>query len=110
MEQNQREISSTDDNQPPGTFLLIHSMLECSQIPVGVLLTSYPDEIEVSENHDRPQIILHPVPSRDPNEPLVSRLIQLSKLKLIARQNWSTVRKTVNFTLVLAVTVVVFTT
>ncbi|PKX89624.1 putative MFS transporter [Aspergillus novofumigatus IBT 16806] len=75
MAQSPHDIPSTDHNQPPGTFLLIQN------------------EIGESENHDRPQIILHPVPSRDPNEPL----------------NWSTARKTVNFTLVLAVTVVVFT-
>ncbi|KAF4151313.1 hypothetical protein CNMCM6936_007647 [Aspergillus lentulus] len=62
MAQSQHGIPSTDHNQPPGTFLLIQN------------------EIGESENHDRPQIILHPVPSRDPNEPLVSRhLIQANK-------------------------------
>ncbi|KAH1808341.1 hypothetical protein KXX19_009742 [Aspergillus fumigatus] len=76
MAQSQYDIPSTDHYQPPGTFLLIQN--ETAEI----------------ENHVRSQVILHPVPSRDPNEPL----------------NWSTARKVVNFTLVLAVTVVIFTT
>ncbi|BCS27821.1 uncharacterized protein APUU_60869S [Aspergillus puulaauensis] len=53
MAHNQIEEQSVEGDQPPGTFLLIHN------------------ETGESENHDRPQIILHPVPSRDPNEPLV---------------------------------------
>ncbi|KAG2417994.1 hypothetical protein HFD88_001094 [Aspergillus terreus] len=62
------------DAHPPGTFLLIRE-----------------DEAEVS-GRDR-VVMLSPVPSKDPNEPL----------------NWSTPRKTVNFTLVLAVTCLIFT-
>ncbi|KAH1599619.1 hypothetical protein KXX44_005057 [Aspergillus fumigatus] len=76
MAQSQYDIPSTDHYQPPGTFLLIQN------------------ETAESENYVRSQVILHPVPSRDPNEPL----------------NWSTAPKVVNFTLVLAVTVVIFTT
>ncbi|KAL2832731.1 major facilitator superfamily domain-containing protein [Aspergillus pseudoustus] len=58
---------------PPGTFLLIQD--------------------EDGDSHDSRHVMLNPVPSSDPNEPL----------------NWSTVRKTCNFTLVLAVTALIFT-
>lgn len=71
MAQNQIEDQSVEENQPPGTFLLIHSMFRLLSYWTSLLLTPSPDETGESENHDRPQIILHPVPSRDPNEPLV---------------------------------------
>ncbi|GLB04490.1 hypothetical protein AtubIFM57258_010458 [Aspergillus tubingensis] len=61
------------DNLPPGTFRLIQ------------------DEDE--RGHGNRQVMLNPVPSSDPNEPL----------------NWSTARKICNFTLVLAVTALIFT-
>ncbi|KAJ5373987.1 Major facilitator superfamily domain general substrate transporter [Penicillium concentricum] len=69
------DISSFEDemNQPPGTFKLIR-------------------EDETDENGQR-IIVLDPIPSFDPNEPL----------------NWSTMRKTVNFTIVLAMTLIIFT-
>ncbi|KAL6230959.1 hypothetical protein BDW75DRAFT_234008 [Aspergillus navahoensis] len=76
MTQNQHEEPPSpqhEANLPPGTFLLIQN--------------------ETGNNRDGSRIVLNPVPSSDPNEPL----------------NWSTPRKAVNFTLVLAVTVVVFT-
>ncbi|KAH8698741.1 putative MFS transporter [Talaromyces proteolyticus] len=59
---------------PPGTFLLVR-------------------EDEASRDHGGRTIILDPVPSDDPNEPL----------------NWSTTRKAVNFTLVLVVSCLIFT-
>ncbi|OOQ84836.1 MFS transporter [Penicillium brasilianum] len=58
---------------PPGTFRLIHE-----------------DE---SELHGQRAVLLDPVPSNDPNEPL----------------NWSVTRKAVNFTIVLGMTVIIFT-
>ncbi|KAL4864266.1 hypothetical protein BDV12DRAFT_205847 [Aspergillus spectabilis] len=60
-------------NVPPGTFLLIQEDHE--------------------ESRTRGQVMLNPVPSSDPNEPL----------------NWSTARKTCNLILVLAVTALIFT-
>ncbi|CAG8039809.1 unnamed protein product [Penicillium olsonii] len=59
--------------QPPGTFKLIRA--------------DEPGE------HGQQVILLDPVPTSDPNEPL----------------NWRTLRKSLNFTLVLAMTVLVFT-
>ncbi|KAF9886871.1 hypothetical protein FE257_010994 [Aspergillus nanangensis] len=64
-----------DDDMPPGTFLMIKV------------------EDDADEAHGQRVVMLSPVPSRDPNEPL----------------NWSTTRKAVNFTLVLAVTCLIFT-
>ncbi|KAB8244539.1 major facilitator superfamily domain-containing protein [Aspergillus flavus] len=46
-----------------------------------------------NETHGQRRIVLSPLPSSDPNEPL----------------NWSTARKACNFTLVLAVTCLIFT-
>lgn len=53
--------------------------------------------------------MLHPVPSDDPNEPLVRAVRE--KFQAIANRpkNWSTARKAINFTLVLAVTCLIFT-
>ncbi|KAL5049095.1 hypothetical protein BDW71DRAFT_204848 [Aspergillus fruticulosus] len=61
-----------------------------ANLPPGTFLLI---QDETGNVDDGSQIRLNPVPSSDPNEPL----------------NWSTPRKAVNFTLVLAVTVVVFT-
>ncbi|CAI7613110.1 unnamed protein product [Penicillium palitans] len=58
---------------PPGTFKLIR-------------------EDEADEQGQR-IIVLDPIPSSDPNEPL----------------NWSTMRKAINFAIVLAMTIVIFT-
>ncbi|GFG07508.1 uncharacterized MFS-type transporter C1271.10c [Aspergillus udagawae] len=66
-------IRQEEGDLPPGTFLLIRE--------------------EGAENHGQRRILLNPVPTRDPNEPL----------------NWSTARKACNFTLVLAVTALIFT-
>ncbi|KNG86201.1 putative MFS transporter [Aspergillus nomiae NRRL 13137] len=68
------DISLPDHDTPPGTVLLIK------------------DDIR-DEAEGRREIVLSPLPSSDPNEPL----------------NWSTARKACNFTLVLAVTCLVFT-
>ncbi|OGM45336.1 putative MFS transporter [Aspergillus bombycis] len=68
------DISLTDHDTPPGTVLLIK------------------DDIR-DEAEGRREIVLSPLPSSDPNEPL----------------NWSTARKACNFMLVLAVTCLVFT-
>ncbi|KAJ5400720.1 hypothetical protein N7465_011209 [Penicillium sp. CMV-2018d] len=62
-----------ETDQPPGTFKLIR-------------------DDEANENGQR-IIVLDPIPSSDPNEPL----------------NWSTTRKAVNFAVVLAMTIVIFT-
>ncbi|KAL3447794.1 major facilitator superfamily domain-containing protein [Aspergillus insuetus] len=67
------ELADYSASLPPGTFLLIHDRDE--------------------DGHGSRRVVLNPVPSTDPNEPL----------------NWSTLRKTCNFTLVLAVTALVFT-
>ncbi|KAJ5810235.1 MFS general substrate transporter [Penicillium pulvis] len=69
------EVSTSAERNdlPPGTFLLIR-------------------EDEYDLNNQR-VVMLDPVPTSDPNEPL----------------NWSTARKTVNFTIVLGMTVVIFT-
>ncbi|KAL3457555.1 MFS transporter [Aspergillus heterothallicus] len=64
---------SSQANLPPGTFLLI--------------------EDENEDNRQSRHVLLNPVPSSDPNEPL----------------NWSTARKACNYTLVLAVTALIFT-
>jgi len=66
--------STQDQAHPPGTFLLINDRDHGEQGPSKT-------------------VILDPVPSTDPNDPL----------------NWSTLRKSVNFALVLAVTASVFT-
>ncbi|KAF7155115.1 hypothetical protein CNMCM5623_006542 [Aspergillus felis] len=66
-------IRQEEGHLPPGTFLLIRE--------------------DDAENHGQHRILLSPVPTRDPNEPL----------------NWSTARKARNFTLVLAVTALIFT-
>ncbi|KAJ5096013.1 hypothetical protein NUU61_005369 [Penicillium alfredii] len=58
---------------PPGTFQLIRG-----------------DETDL---HGQRVVILDPIPSNDPNEPL----------------NWSTTRKTANFAIVLATTAIIFT-
>ncbi|QGA18659.1 hypothetical protein EYB26_006344 [Talaromyces marneffei] len=68
------EVYQGEQMLPPGTFLLIR-------------------EDERDETHGRREVVLDPVPSSDPNEPL----------------NWSTARKAVNYTLVLAVSCVIFT-
>ncbi|KAF5861111.1 hypothetical protein ETB97_000622 [Aspergillus alliaceus] len=65
--------SQIDNDLPPGTVLLIRH--------------------DRNEAEGRRVIVLSPVPSSDPNEPL----------------NWSPARKTCHFTLVLAVTCLVFT-
>ncbi|CAI7639362.1 unnamed protein product [Penicillium discolor] len=62
-----------ETDEPPGTFKLIR-------------------ENEADEQGQR-IIVLDPIPSSDPNEPL----------------NWSTPRKAVNFAIVLAMTIVIFT-
>ncbi|RAH47199.1 putative MFS transporter [Aspergillus brunneoviolaceus CBS 621.78] len=62
-----------EDDLPPGTFLFVKKSED--------------------ETQGQQVILLSPVPSSDPNEPL----------------NWSTARKAVNFTLVLAVTCLIFT-
>ncbi|CAI7586373.1 unnamed protein product [Penicillium viridicatum] len=62
-----------ETDQPPGTFKLIR-------------------DDEADENGQR-IIVLDPIPSSDPNEPL----------------NWSTTRKAANFAVVLAMTIVIFT-
>ena len=67
-------MSTSDENLPPGTFRLLR------------------DDGAGEITHHR-VLMLDPVPTRDPNEPL----------------NWTTIRKAVNFTLVLAVSAVVFT-
>ncbi|KAJ5788482.1 hypothetical protein N7457_003472 [Penicillium paradoxum] len=64
------EAENTD---PPGTFKLIRD-----------------DETDM---HGQRTVMLDPVPSSDPNEPL----------------NWSMIRKLVNFGIVLAMTIVIFT-
>ncbi|KAJ5338232.1 hypothetical protein N7452_004960 [Penicillium brevicompactum] len=46
-----------------------------------------------TDEHGQPIVFLDPAPSSDPNEPL----------------NWSTARKSVNFTIVLAMTILIFT-
>ncbi|PYH46926.1 putative MFS transporter [Aspergillus saccharolyticus JOP 1030-1] len=61
------------DDLPPGTFFFVKE--------------------HEDESQGQQVILLSPVPSSDPNEPL----------------NWSTARKAVNFTLVLAVTCLIFT-
>lgn len=66
--------SVQDQGHPPGTFLLITEQ----------------GNGEISNK----SIVLDPVPSRDPNDPL----------------NWSTTRKSINFALVLAVTASIFAT
>lgn len=66
--------STQDQAHPPGTFLLIN-------------------DLDHGEQGSPKTVILDPVPSADPNDPL----------------NWSTVRKSINFALVLAVTASVFT-
>ncbi|KAJ0415427.1 MFS general substrate transporter [Aspergillus carlsbadensis] len=65
----------------------------CELCPVirGERLTRYPDRD--GDSHGPRRVVLNPMPSADPNEPL----------------NWSTLRKTCNFTLVLAVTALIFT-
>jgi MFS family permease len=63
-----------DQNHSPGTFLLITER----------------DSGEAG--HSKKSVILDPVPSTDPNDPL----------------NWTTIRKTINFALVLAVTASIF--
>ncbi|KAJ5778144.1 hypothetical protein N7520_001390 [Penicillium odoratum] len=68
---NTTEVTSVEGNSPPGTFLLIRE-----------------DDYDL---HSR-VVMLDPIPTSDPNEPL----------------NWSTARKTVNFTIVLGMTVVIF--
>ncbi|KAJ5632452.1 MFS general substrate transporter [Penicillium lividum] len=68
---NITEVTSLERSSPPGTFLLIRE-----------------DDYDL---HSR-VVMLDPVPTSDPNEPL----------------NWSTARKTVNFTIVLGMTVVIF--
>ncbi|KAJ5308924.1 hypothetical protein N7508_004303 [Penicillium antarcticum] len=69
------QVSSSEDefDLPPGTFKLIRD-----------------DE---SDEHGQRVVMLDPMPSNDPNEPL----------------NWSTMRKSVNFTIVLAMTIIIFT-
>ncbi|KAL2787798.1 major facilitator superfamily domain-containing protein [Aspergillus keveii] len=69
------EPQTTDSNgtPPPGTFLLIHD--------------------DDGDSRNVRSVVLNPVPSSDPNEPL----------------NWSTARKACNFTLALAVTALIFT-
>ncbi|KAJ5376806.1 MFS general substrate transporter [Penicillium cosmopolitanum] len=62
-----------DTLAPPGTFLLIRE--------------------DMSESGGQRTIMLDPVPTSDPNEPL----------------NWSTLRKAVNWTIVLGMTIVTFT-
>ncbi|KAJ5244536.1 hypothetical protein N7489_004632 [Penicillium chrysogenum] len=62
---------------PPGTFHLISE--------------------DGSDLHGQRAVMLDPVPSNDPNEPLVSFV------------NWSVTRKAANFTIVLGMTIVVFT-
>ncbi|KGO76447.1 Major facilitator superfamily domain, general substrate transporter [Penicillium italicum] len=62
-----------ETDQPPGTFKLIRD-----------------DE---ADEHGKRTIVLDPIPSSDPNEPL----------------NWSTMRKSVNFAIVLAMTIIIFT-
>ncbi|KAJ5498090.1 Major facilitator superfamily domain general substrate transporter [Penicillium expansum] len=62
-----------ETDQPPGTFKLIRD--------------------SEADEHGQPIVVLDPIPSSDPNEPL----------------NWSTMRKSVNFTIVLAMTILIFT-
>ncbi|KAK4862522.1 hypothetical protein LT330_002655 [Penicillium expansum] len=62
-----------ETDQPPGTFKLIRD--------------------NEADEHGQPIVVLDPIPSSDPNEPL----------------NWSTMRKSVNFTIVLAMTILIFT-
>jgi len=63
-----------DQSQPPGTFLLVTER----------------DNGETGPS--KKSVILDPMPSTDPNDPL----------------NWTTIRKTINFALVLAVTASIF--
>ncbi|KAL4892733.1 synaptic vesicle transporter [Aspergillus ambiguus] len=65
----------------PGSIARLSSLILCRII----------DETE--ETRRNRVVMLSPVPSKDPNEPL----------------NWSTARKAINFTLVLAVTCLIFT-
>ncbi|KAJ5996297.1 hypothetical protein N7522_007957 [Penicillium canescens] len=69
------QVSSFEDEPDlaPGTFKLIRD-----------------DE---SDEYGQRVIMLDPIPSNDPNEPL----------------NWSSMRKSVNFTIVLAMTIIIFT-
>ncbi|KAL2808279.1 major facilitator superfamily domain-containing protein [Aspergillus granulosus] len=59
-------------------------------LPPGTFLLIHDED---GDNRSSRQIRLNPMPSADPNEPL----------------NWSTLRKTCNFTLALAVTALIFT-
>ncbi|KAJ5412246.1 uncharacterized protein N7487_006605 [Penicillium crustosum] len=62
-----------ETDQPPGTFKLIRE--------------------DGADEQGQHIIVLDPIPSSDPNEPL----------------NWSTTRKAANFTIVLAMTIIIFT-
>ncbi|KAJ5733147.1 hypothetical protein N7533_013594 [Penicillium manginii] len=66
-------VYGRDALAPPGTFLLIRE--------------------DMSESRGQRTIMLDPIPTNDPNEPL----------------NWSTLRKAVNWTIVLGMTIVTFT-
>ncbi|KAJ5128807.1 hypothetical protein N7448_002520 [Penicillium atrosanguineum] len=70
-----RNSSSAEDRTalPPGTFKLIGD--------------------DGGEMHGKKVVILDPVPTNDPNEPL----------------NWSTLRKSINFTIVSGMSIIIFT-
>ncbi|CAG7993333.1 unnamed protein product [Penicillium nalgiovense] len=87
-------VSSLEDetDQPPGTFKLIRG--EAPSLSwVGVFIDSRPVLDDEADEHGQHSVVRDPILSSEPNEPL----------------NWSTMRKSVNFTIVLAMTIVIFT-
>ncbi|KAG0153171.1 hypothetical protein PDIDSM_5021 [Penicillium digitatum] len=82
----------SETDQPPGTFKLIRgqtSLIFWDEL----FLTIHLHLDDEADGHGQRIVVLDPIPSSDPNEPL----------------NWSTVRKSVNFSIVLAMTIVIFT-
>jgi hypothetical protein len=67
-------LSPFDDetDQPPGTLKLIRGVvpfLSC----VGVFIDSYPVPDDGADEHGQHSVVLDPIPSFDPNGPLVSQ-------------------------------------
>jgi hypothetical protein len=67
------ELADYPASLPPGTFLLVHGV--CAP-PNDLLLRT--DQIvgRDGDGHGTRRVVLNPVPSTDPNEPLVSQLPQ----------------------------------
>lgn len=62
--------SFEDETDPPGTFKLIRG--PTSFIPLaGLLLTSHLLPDREADEHGQRIVVLDPIPSSDPNEPLV---------------------------------------